>query len=136
MQVNNKKQWVGIGSTLDTNSIYNSICKNGGAQISKHLSVTNTTGTVHTVTAAKTLQLVMVNFFHDAGGAGISRIFVSDGSDTEQYTLFRTYTAINLPQSNSFNFPRPLEIPAGYKIKIITNHADLTCFVYIFGEEI
>lgn len=93
---------------------------------------------VYTVTALKTLYLCSLGASdkNESGGSTRSHFFVANAADTEQYAFYRWRTLNNGGNGLPLTFVPPLEIPAGYKIKIECFAADASANLFIFGYEV
>lgn len=121
-----------------TEELRNNFSYNYGTQIAKSNTANNATVIIHTVTAGKTFLLEFFDLDVIGGsltGTGIGTLTITDAADVSQYDL----STIHLLTSNSSshnNSELRLSIPAGYKIKIISNQANLNAYGFIKGREV
>lgn len=110
-----------------------------GTQIVASGSASNTTTTIRTVTTGKTFYLTAFNHttYPSASGSGTSTLIVTNGADVLQYTLATVAMSSSALQNTGFGqaLPTPIKIPAGYKIKVVSNSANITNYASIFGWE-
>lgn len=109
----------------------------GGTQIIKDGAVADGLQVVHTVTSGKTFYLSTAYGanYNTSGGAGYVQILVTDDEDATQYLLLRLRLAADGSISETMSFLPPLEIPAGYKIKINSDAANVAGYALIHGYE-
>lgn len=109
----------------------------GGTQVVKDAAVANSTATIHTVTAGKTLHLTLIIYEarNDNVATKNTLLYVTDGDDNTQYYL----NGLSLQTTSQLKYPMPfnppLEIIAGWKIKIISDANDCVVRGFIHGYE-
>jgi len=94
---------------------------------------------LHTVTAGKTFYLIGATLSVALAGLGIGKLTITNAGDVEQYDPL----AIGGPDpaavrfgDNNFHPPIPLEIPAGYKLKLVSSTATISVNGFIQGYEV
>lgn len=109
----------------------------GYTQVVKDGVATNTTTVMHTVTAGKTFYLTGHTFTINSTGAGnLGSLIVTNDADVEQYAIEKTSISIAATIiNNAMAHVPPVEIPAGYKIKAVSDDGGLTVDACIFGYE-
>jgi hypothetical protein len=120
----NRTRWVGVRPA------------HNGEEISKSNNANNATVIIYTVSALKTLFLT--GWIHQAysSGAGTGFLFVTNAADVVQYTISTQsfLVAGNVVQIAGDMF-YPIEIAAGYKVKIMTNALAVFTQAFIHGWE-
>ncbi len=137
MKEDDHLKMLGVLPSQGADPIPVSILPDGGTQVAKHRGASNTTVVIHTVTTGKTLYLS--SFIYSARNDNVANeyayLFVTDGDDTPQYYL----NDIALLPTNqlvfSVSFNPPLEIIAGWMIKIRTYDAGCAMMAFIHGYE-
>lgn len=133
---NRVRQWGALPST-DAGPIPVGKIPDLGTQIVLADTAENGTTVIHTVTAGKTLYLsaIFLNNFAGAAAGGLTYLFVTDSGDSEVYTLIM----LRLPAlgfaSETNQFLPPLEIPAGYKLKVASSAASIVAYSFVHGYE-
>jgi hypothetical protein len=110
----------------------------GSTQVAKHNIATNSTVTIHTVTAGKTLYLCSIAFSIDnraAAQAGGS-FGVYNGAGALQYYFWIGSAPANDTKQASLSFNPPLELTAGWLIKVSSNLAAVDVLGFIHGYEV
>jgi hypothetical protein len=108
---------------------------NGGTEVKKFGSATDTTTVIHTVTTTKTFRLTEFSFTAVAGAIGFASLSVYDGTPTWLYNLVYFGFISADRDSVALSFTEPVIIPADYSVRIISNHADIDCHAFIHGYE-
>lgn len=107
-----------------------------GVSISKTGAAVNTTTTLYTVPAGKTLFLVSWDLWTYGIGAGLFYAILRDVSDgTVRYLGGGTLIANGEHQPNFGNSWPPIEIPAGYDIAVYSAAANLNVVFDFSGWE-
>ena len=117
----------------DISDLKKSLAYNYGTQISKSNIAIGTTVLIHTVTAGKTLLLEAWTLCVAIGVAASGNLFVTDASDTIQYTVVSLGNAIGNEEISCHCL---LSIPEGHKIKVSSGSGSLTANAWIKGREI
>lgn len=109
----------------------------GGIQVAKSNLIVNNTVIIHPVTADKILYLSALSFssYNASGGVVQGTFFVTNADDALQYTFFTVLIPDDRGPSDAMGFMPPLEIPAGYKIKITSDTANFWIYGFIHGYE-
>lgn len=106
-------------------------------QIAKSSMANGNTVVIHTVTSGKVfhLSLAVVSWWVTANSQSMS-LDVYNAADALQYTMFGGYQANqNMFNSQSIPYSTPLELAAGWMIKVITDPSDLKLRGFIHGWE-
>lgn len=106
-----------------------------GTQITKSGSANNGTTIIHTVTAGKKLFLSSAVVACGFGVSNAFEFFVTNAADVTQYSIYKGSGGAAGNQSVGLNFNNPIKIPAGYKLKCLTNSAGAGIGVCINGWE-
>ena len=106
------------------------------AQITASGQADNSTVTLRQVSAAYLglINAVALSVYNESGGVATGRLFVTDASDVEQYSIMSFTLADGLSLCGQLSFPKAIQIAATYKIKIDSNAADCLVdgFVHLF----
>ncbi len=110
----------------------------GGTQVVAWSHTENATLVVYTVSTGKTLYLSNATFIsrNSAELYKYTRFFVTNAADEDQYYFYRIIQLADSIISCPYSFLPPLEIPAGYKIKLFSGDSDLQCMAFIHGYEV
>lgn len=121
----NRARWVGVRPAHE------------GEQIAKSGSANNGSSIIHTVTVGKIFCLThwIVSAYQSTAGVS-SRLVVNDSVGALQYTIVLLYSAAVGGQVASGSPLVPIEIPAEWKISLISNGAGATVYGFIAGFEI
>lgn len=109
--------------------------KTGTTQIAKYQTANNGTEIVHTVTTGKTLFLCTIVLSALPVATGGITIEVTNASDVWQYYIVSSMFLINEGAVSPIPFNPPLEIPAGYKIKITSDTVNFYARIFVYGWE-
>lgn len=132
-----------IKTDLDTISTTETVIKNNtrslngdtGTQVLASGTANNSTVTLRTVTAGKTLYLTSLSILAGLGGHSSSCI-ITDGADATQYTILPGGSVVG---TGNLAFPlvfsNPVKIPAGWKVKVTTNNASDYMSAFLVGWE-
>ncbi len=109
----------------------------GGTQVAKYALSNGAETLIHTVTDGKTLYLSALAFSirNVSGSDAQGHMWVTDADDGTQYYFFNIQALDNTGPLGSISFPTPLEIPAGYKIKVKSSQVDAKATGFIHGYE-
>lgn len=109
----------------------------GATQIAKSLAISTGTGTIHEVTAGKTLylSLAVATTYNYSGGVADTVMKVTNAADADQFLFARHRTQDDVGLSTPMPFSPPLELPAGWKIKLYSSVADGRILGFIHGYE-
>ena len=109
----------------------------GATQVAKGTTAQNETVSLHTVTTGKTFYLCLLHMWiSNESASNDSAIYdVSDGDGTRQYSISFTRMPDAQFFADTLQFPVPLEIPAGYKFRIISPAASYYARGFIHGYE-
>jgi len=109
----------------------------GATQVAAHKIANNSTEVIHTVTADKTLYLCQATLTtkNTSGAEGTNTFYVTNASDTIQYYLDNIQSPDQYGITSPHQFYPPLEISAGYKIKVTSSAANVYGTGFIFGYE-
>lgn len=112
--------------------------RTGSTQVAKSGDAINTTTLIHEVTAGKTFHLIAATFLVASAAAAEGEMIVTNAADEEQYAIFKSQdiTAQVMIGMNVYNPSMPLEIPTGYKIKIVSSAAGVGVHGFIHGYEV
>lgn len=107
-------------------------------QVVKQSSASGATATIHTVTAAKTLYLntVIFSIYNVQTNVATLWMGVTNDSDTVQYYFFYTSVTSKEPFAVPATFFPPLEIPAGWKVKVYSNVSNAIAYGFLHGYEV
>lgn len=109
-----------------------------GDQILKNGSANNATTVIHTVTALKNFYLTALHawIYASTSSGGTPSVIITNAADAVVWTIFSGQFAVNTTGVGiPFHFIRPIKIPAGYKIKIISNSTTITISASVSGWE-
>lgn len=111
----NQVQWIGSRPA------------HNGEQAYGHGVVTNGTATIYTVPAG--VALYITNFWSNtwAGGAGgVGAMVIYDTTPAIWYELSRAKVQSSFTSGIAAGFPFPIEVPAGYTIRLYSANANCT----------
>lgn len=133
----NQVRMVGVVPARNADPVPVGKIPDDGTQVAVQGLAANQTTTIHTVTAAKTLYLSLAAVGVRNNNAANQSVYlrVTDGVDALQYDLFGFSVAASQGASDSHSFMPPLEIPAGWKLKVISADADVRAHAFIHGYE-
>ena len=135
----NKARMIGIRPSVNADCIPVGKKPSLGTQVIVSDVVVNATNTIYTVSANKTLYLATCALGYTCLNVSASGgIFVTNATDDIQYYLayhLGILANFNRDGSNVLTFLPFCEIPAGYKVKIESNHVSLGVTGFIFGYE-
>jgi len=124
-----------LGITGNVNVV--PVPRTGYTQIAKSDSASNATVVLHTVTAGKTFYLTGANFLIYCTVAGTAFDFpVTNAADAIQYSLIKGIYMANVSIISPLYYSPPLEIPEGWKIKLISSDANIQLWASVFGYEV
>lgn len=108
-----------------------------GTQVAVYDYASGTTVELHEVTTGETLYLssAFLSARNASGGASSCEIHVTDGDNTEQYTIMLFSMADTLNEADTLNLLPPLEIPPGWKVKLKSGAANMHSYCFIHGYE-
>lgn len=104
-------------------------------QIVKSASVQNNQVVLHTVTENKTFYLAASFISAYLLAPGLACIYVWSNVGIPLYSLSHIPATATTAPFASMSFIPPLEIPAGYQIRIISQGAGLEVIALVFGYE-
>lgn len=98
----------------------------------------NATVTIYTVTAGKTLQLVNCWLNTLSWNVGITQagLFVTNAADVRQYYILQYYLPAESFALQTQQMPKPLIVPAEFKVKIISSSVSNPVYGGFLGFEI
>lgn len=110
----------------------------GGTQVTEEGYAVNQVTLIHTVTATKTLYLsyASMGISNESAVIEVCSLQITDGADNVKYHLFWSGCGNKAGIIVAGSFMPPIEIPAGYKIKLNSTAADLKSNAFIHGYEI
>jgi hypothetical protein len=129
-----------LGITGNVNVI--PVMRTGNTQVAGSGIANNSTVVLHTVTAGKIFYLNSCSlnvWMTGAGGVLEGYLFVTNAADADQYHLLHLTGYYGTPvesHNDALSFPVPLELPAGWKIKVITSDAVVKAAAFIHGYEV
>lgn len=108
-----------------------------GTQVILSGSELNSGSIIHTVDSEKTLYLChyQVQTVNWSAGVADTYLQVDNASDLHQYYIVRHYMRVDGNILSSHGFFPPLEIPAGYKVRLESDAASCMIFATIHGYE-
>lgn len=108
-----------------------------GTQVVKGTYANNSVVTLHTVTTGKILYLsaAALSIKNVSGGEGEGAMYVTDGEDAIRYYLFLYQSPDQHGTGGSIPLISPLEISAGWKIKVASDTASVYVTGFIHGYE-
>ena len=127
---------LGITGTVDVAQVGNLTRPAGSTQIVASDDCAGGIAVLHTVTALKTLYLLNANAFCHATVAGTGELFVTNAADEAQYEIAKVPLQVNVDAAVINSFHIPLEIPAGWKIKITSSDGGYSVEGFILGYEV
>lgn len=136
--IKNLMQIVGIAPAEKAGPIPVGKIPDDATQIKKSAIAVNQTSIIHTVTANKTFYLSLFSVYarnSETGDADFST-YVTNAADAVQYDLTRLYLSTGTSNGLTFPFLPPLEIAAGWKVKIQSEHANIRGLGFVHGYEI
>ena len=109
----------------------------GGTQVAKDEEADGSEVTIHTVTSQTTLYLctLILTTLNGSGSASAAYMIVTTAADSERYRFCYIYTPNNDGRCCSAAFSPPLEIAAGWKVKVYSSATDNKATGFIFGYE-
>lgn len=110
----------------------------GATQVAKSGTASGTTTEIRAVPGLVTLYLTAVTWavINDSGATQSVDFIVTNAANETQYYFHSSYYLNGQQGSGSVSFPTPLEIPGGYKIKVVSPAANAIISGSIFGYEI
>lgn len=133
------RDWSGDFANLPDLKTYlgNLLHGDEGTQVAKYNTAVNSTTIVHTVTAGKVFLLegYDITIFNGAAAGG-GFLLVRNDLDVNQYTISRNYFAAALSDNRIRDFTKPLRIPAGWDICLISDNASISVYGFIHGREV
>lgn len=110
----------------------------GATQIAEYGSASNTTTILHTVTGGKTLYLsaCQLSCTNNAAARQTAYLEVTDADDNFQYSIIPLACVSSFSVAGNISLQPPIEIPAGYKVKITSADAEFGVYGFIHGYEI
>ena len=119
----NKAKWVGIRPAHD------------GTQVYAASSAVNTTTTLYTVPAGKTLFLTFAQLTREGTGTGFTSLAIYDGVGALVATILISNAIANATMSEAASFEMdPWEVPEGYTVGVRSSAANTTARACIKGR--
>jgi len=134
-----------VGKALGITGFVNTVAspRSGHTQVATSSLVTGAIHVLHTVTAGKTFYLVgaFLNGANSGAAAALGTLYVTNAADALQYIILYHELVSIVGQfigkdSSTYNPAIPLEIPAGYKIKLESTGAAFNAYGFIQGYEV
>lgn len=137
MKISNQALMVGVVPANEAGPIPVGIIPDDGTQVAVSGSANNGYTTLRTVTAGKTLYLSAISLYVRNGSAGsrVGSLGVYTGVPVLVYNLLYFDLFTNTQHGKSLNMIPPVEVPAGYLVRIYSGDAALYSIGFIHGYE-
>lgn len=134
----NTVKMVGVLPAAGADAIPVGKIPDGAGQVIEFDKAENATVVVYEVGAVVVLYLshLLYSIYNFSGGVDSGRVFVTNAADVTQYVFTDTTLANNSGYIVPVPFLPPLEIPAGWKIKVHSRVAGLEVWTCIHGYEV
>jgi len=107
-----------------------------GSQVAASGSANNATAVVYTVTAGKTLHITHWTCEGNASATGgVCQLEIENAAGVQQYIILKMgFNAVG-QMLGVGNLAYPLEVPAGYKVAVVSSAATMTVNAFVHGWE-
>lgn len=135
--VEDKLRMVGVLPSVNAGPIPVGKIPDGVTEVKVSGTANNETTTIHTVTAGKTLYLSFwtLDYSNESGATSYCSLQVDNGSDVLQYRIANPRCPDGGYNDFSGNMIPPMEIPAGYKVKLVSTDENMYARAFIHGYE-